>query len=68
MPFKLMPALLKCDLVSLHLGRDFARTFDRLFGGRLVAFSSSILTPPFERRFAGISVFFGFGVLARTPF
>ena len=24
---------------------DFARTFDRLFGGRLVAFSSSILTP-----------------------
>ena len=41
----LRPALLKCELVSLHLGRDFARTFDRLFGGRLVAFSSSILTP-----------------------
>jgi hypothetical protein len=40
MLFKLMPALLKCDLVPLHLGRDFARTFDHHFGPVRTDFSS----------------------------
>jgi len=34
MPFKLIPALLKCDLVPLRLGRVLDRTFAHHFEGQ----------------------------------
>jgi hypothetical protein len=45
MLFKLMPALLKCDLVPLRPGRDFARTFDHQFSG---VFDLDFGVRPFE--------------------
>jgi hypothetical protein len=64
MLFKLMPALLKWGLVLIVL--------DAILDGHLPiilgSFLSTFFGPAEERRFACISVFSGFGVLARTPF
>jgi hypothetical protein len=52
----------------LRPGRDFARTFAHHFGVVFGLVFEYFFGPAEERRFAGISVFFGFGVLARTCF
>jgi hypothetical protein len=68
MLFKLMPALLKCDLVPLRPGRVLDRTFDHHFSAVLDLVFGPRFWSSSVRVFAGISVFSGFGVLVGTPF